>query len=114
MKTSASNWPIAEVVRRCLNRPADESAWQEFVRRLHPTIVESVSKAYRFKMSGNGAGTAQSYEKIIDHLVQAVYIRLVESHSQALARFDADHLDSIYQYVALICYRSVFNYARAH
>ena len=114
MNSAANSWPMIEVVKRCLRRPADEMAWQEFVYRFHPTIVASVSKAYQYTRPKNRTHNGQSYEKTIDDLVQAVYLRLVESRSQALDCFEADESSSIYQYVAIISYRSVFNYVRAH
>ena len=114
MNSAANALSMTEIAQRCLIRPVDEPAWQEFVRRFHSTIVASVSQAYQFKMPNNKTDDERSYEKTIDDLVQAVYRRLVENRSQALSCFEAYKSDSIYQYIAIISYKSVFTYARAH
>ena len=114
MDLVASNRPTAELVKRCSRRPADDLAWQEFVRRYHSTIVASVSKAYQYKIPNKGARAMQSSRNTIDDLVQKVYFRLVESRSQALNCFEADQPGSIYHYVAIISYRIVFSHNRAH
>jgi DNA-directed RNA polymerase specialized sigma24 family protein len=112
MDLAAKNWPVAELMKHCSRRPAEEAAWQEFVSRFHSTIVSSVTKAYRYKMGDGAAYILQSPEKVIDDLVQAVYFRLVEGRSKALKCFEADQPGSIYQYLGIISCRTVFNYVR--
>jgi DNA-directed RNA polymerase specialized sigma24 family protein len=112
MDWQASNWPNVEVFERCLQRPADELAWQEFVRRFHGTIRASVTRAYRHKTEDKALRKLRLTEKTIDDLVQAVYCRLAENRSQLLKQFDPDQPGSIYRYLALISYRVVFNYFR--
>jgi DNA-directed RNA polymerase specialized sigma24 family protein len=114
MDLVASNWPTAELVKRCSRRPADDLAWQEFVRRFHSTIVASVSTAYQYKLTNKGARATGSSRTSIDDLVQKVYCRLVEGRSHTLNCFEADQPGSIYDYVAIISYRIVFSHTRAH
>jgi hypothetical protein len=110
MNWLASDWPNVEVFERCLQRPADELAWQEFVRRFHLTIRSSVTRAYRHKARDEASGNLFSLEKTIDDLVHAVYCRLAANHSRALRQFDPDEPGSVYRYLALISYRVVFNH----
>ena len=114
MDLVASNWPTAELVKRCSKRPADDIAWEEFVRRFHSTIVTSVSKAYQYKITNKEARAMQSSRNTIDDLVQKVYCRLIEGRSHALNCFEAEQPGSIYLYVAIISYRIVFSHNRAH
>lgn len=101
-------------MKRCAKRPADKTAWEEFIRRFHPLIVASVSKAYEEKRLGKAVPQSLQYEKAIDDLVEAVYQRLVENRSEALNWFEANQTDSIYRYVSIISYKSVFNYTEVH
>jgi hypothetical protein len=113
MDWQASNWPNVEVFERCLQRPADEIAWQEFVRRFHMTIRTSVTRAYWHKAEGESPRNLRQTENAIDEMVQAVYRRLAENRSHLLKQFDPDQPGSIYRYLALISYRVVFNHFRA-
>jgi hypothetical protein len=110
MNIQAHNWPVAELVSRCCRRPAEEIAWQEFVSRFHSTILSNVRKTYRHKIGYEGAAILPFAEKIIDDLVEAVYLRLAESRSQVLKRFRANQADSMYQYLAIISCRTVLNH----
>lgn len=112
MDWQASDWPNVEIFERCLQRPADELAWQEFVRRFHRTIRASVTRAYWHKAEGEARRDLHLIEKTMDELVQAVYRRLAENRSQLLKQFDPDQPGSIYRYLALISYRVVFNHFR--
>ena len=112
MNLSASSWPTVEVIERCSKRPADEMAWEEFVRRFHLTITASVMKAYRHKARDEASRDLPLPEKTIDDLVQQVYGRLVESRGQMLKQFDPGRPDFIYRYLAVIAYRVVFNHLR--
>lgn len=112
MNSLASGWPISEIFDRCSKRPADEHAWEEFVRRFHLTVRASVTRAYKHKASDDAISNLVLFEKTIDELTQAVYCRLVERRSHALKRFDLNHPDSIYSYLTLISYRVVFSHFR--
>ena len=112
MKPSASAWPTVEIIERCSKRPADEIAWEEFVRRFHLTIKGSVTRAYQHKALDEAGLNLFLFEKTIDDLVQEVYIRLVESRGQLLKQFDLTHPGFIYRYLSIISYRVVFNHFR--
>jgi DNA-directed RNA polymerase specialized sigma24 family protein len=112
MNPLASGWPTVEIIERCSRRPADEIAWQEFVRRFHLTIRGSVMRAYRYKAEDEASRNLPMFEKTIDDLVQAVYCRLIESRGQVLKQFDLNQPDFIYRYLAIISYRVVFNHFR--
>jgi hypothetical protein len=114
MNSLASGWPITEVFDRCSRRPADEPAWEEFVRRFHITVRASVTRAYRHKAKDEAIGNSNLSEKTIDDLTQAVYCRLVERRSQVLKRFDLNRPGSTYVYLTIVSYRVVFNHFRGH
>jgi hypothetical protein len=81
-------WRTTKLIDRCSRRPADERAWQEFVRRFHLTIQGSVVKAFNSRAEGiRGNGGLQLGEELKDDLVQSVYRRLVENRSRLLKRF---------------------------
>jgi DNA-directed RNA polymerase specialized sigma24 family protein len=113
MNPSASGWPTVEIIERCARRPADEVAWQEFVRRFHLTIRRSVMRAYQHKAKDDPGRNPLLSEKTVDDLVQAVYCRVIESSGQMLEQFDFTQPGSIYTYLSLISYRIVFNHFRA-
>jgi RNA polymerase sigma factor (sigma-70 family) len=104
-------WALAELLERCSRRPADEVAWEEFVRRFHPIIRLSVIKAYNQKMRAEHK--QQPSEDLIDDLVQLVYSKCIENRSEALRRFKGKHERSIFQYLAIISINIVRDHFRA-
>ena len=102
----------AQLIARCSVRPVDEEAWQEFVRRYHPTIRSAVVKTFRDKSRDDLERREQFPEDAPEDLVQAVYCRLVDNHSQALLRFKGRHDNSIYQYLMMISVNVVRDYFR--
>src|SRR5262245_45528853 len=94
-----NEWSVAELVERCSHRPPDESAWEEFVRRYHSTIRANVQKTFHRKAREEADRRPQFPDDVVEDLVQAVYIRLVEDRSRALDRFQGQHDNSIYQYL---------------
>jgi hypothetical protein len=112
MNSLASGWPITEIFDRCQKRPADEVAWEEFVRRFHLTVRAGVIRAYKHKMGGEPINNLHLSEKTIDELIQAVYCRLIEHRSKVLKEFDLNYPGSIYRYLTIISYRVVFTHFR--
>src|SRR5215813_2504848 len=112
MRTPANEWSVAELLDRCSLRPADEIAWEEFVRRFDPTIRNSVTKLFHQKMREDIERKSQFTENTVDDLVQMVYYRLVADRSEALKRFVGAHANSIYQYLILISINVVRDYFR--
>src|SRR3989442_1275788 len=103
---------VYELLKRCLKRPADEAAWQEFVHRYHPSIKASVAKTFRRRVSQETERRAQFPDDLIDDLVQAVYMRLVEEGTRALDRFEGEHENSIFRYLGIISINVVRDHFR--
>jgi RNA polymerase sigma factor (sigma-70 family) len=105
-------WTVADLLERCSRRPPDEAAWQEFVRRYHVTIRTNVIKTFHRKAREEADRKPQFPDDLIEDLVQAVYVRLIEDRNRALNRFEGEHDNSIYQYLAMISINVVRDYFR--
>jgi hypothetical protein len=105
-------WSTAKLIKRCSRRPADEQAWQEFVRRFHSTIQAKVVNAFHSVREGEPQLGVLLTEKLKDQLVQNVYQRLVEKQSRLLKEFRCERDDSIYGLLTLISINVVRNYIR--
>jgi RNA polymerase sigma factor (sigma-70 family) len=112
MPSSASEWTVAQLLKTCSEKPIDDIAWQEFVRRYHATIRANVAKTFRRKVGEESDRRHQFPDDLIEDLVQAVYLRLFEGHVKALARFEGEHENSIYQYLAMISINVVRDHFR--
>jgi RNA polymerase sigma factor (sigma-70 family) len=103
---------VAELLERCSRRPADETAWHEFVRRYHHIIKANVLKTFRRKVYEEADRRAQFPDDLADDLIQTVYARLVEDRNRAIERFEGLHENSIYQYLAMISINVVRDFFR--
>jgi RNA polymerase sigma factor (sigma-70 family) len=103
---------VYELLKRCLERPPDEGAWQEFVYRYHPAIKAAVAKTFRARVSQETERRAQFPDDLIEDLVQTVYVRLVEEGNRALQRFEGEHENSIYRYLGIISMNVVRDHFR--
>ncbi|MCI0485301.1 MAG: sigma-70 family RNA polymerase sigma factor [Blastocatellia bacterium] len=112
MSSAPNCWTVDELLSRCSRRPADEIAWQEFVRRYHTTIKTNVVKTYYQKAKKEIDRKPQFLEDTIEDLVQAVYMRLIEDQNEALNRFEGKHDNSIYQYLGIISINVVRDHFR--
>lgn len=112
MQSGAVEWTVAELLNRCSRRPPDDVAWQEFVRRYNATIRVHVVKTFHQKVTQEADRKPQFPEDVIDDLIQAVYMRLVEDQNRALSRFEGEYENSIYQYLAMISINVVRDHFR--
>ena len=103
---------VYDLLRRCLERPPDEAAWQEFVYRYHPAIKAAVAKTFRARVGQETERRAQFPDDLIEDLVQTVYVRLVEEGNRALQRFEGEHKNSIYRYLGIISMNVVRDHFR--
>ena len=103
---------VHELLTQCMRRPPDEGAWREFVHRYHGAIRASVAKTFHLRASQESDRRAQFPEDLIEDLVQAVYMRLVEEGNRALDRFQGEHENSIFQYLGIIAVNVVRDYFR--
>jgi RNA polymerase sigma factor (sigma-70 family) len=103
---------VSELLTRCLQRPPDEDAWWEFVRRYHGAIRASVAKTFHSRATQETERRAQFPDDLIEDLVQIVYVRLVEEGNRALDRFEGLHENSIFQYLGIIAINVVRDHFR--
>ena len=96
-----SEWTVNELLTRCAERPVDDAAWSEFLKRYHATIRMHVTRTYHSR--GKDQDRKQQFsDESIEDLVQLVYCRLVGESSLALKRFEGAYANSIYKYLAMI------------
>ena len=107
-----STLTVAELLKLCSMRPADEAAWQEFVYRYNTTIKAHVVRTFHKKAREESDRKPQFPEDMIEDLVQAVYMRLVEDQNRALERFEGEYENSIFQYLGMISINVVRDYFR--
>jgi RNA polymerase sigma factor (sigma-70 family) len=112
VRSVAVELTVHELLTQCMRRPPDEGAWREFVHRYHGAIRASVAKTFHIRASQESDRRAQFPEDLIEDLVQAVYLRLVEEGNRALDRFQGDHENSIFQYLGIIAVNVVRDYFR--
>lgn len=112
MSTPVREWTVAELLKRCSKRPPDEVAWQEFVRRYDHTIRVNVVKTFHRKAREEADRKPQFPDDLIEDLVQAVYVRLVEDNNRAIERFEGEYANSIFQYLSMISINVVRDYFR--
>ncbi|HSE37987.1 MAG TPA: hypothetical protein VLG74_11850, partial [Blastocatellia bacterium] len=103
---------VHELLKRCQQRPPDEDAWQEFVRRYHGAIRASIAKTFHSRVNQETDRRAQFPDDLIEDLAQAVYVRLIEESNRALDRFEGQHENSIFQYLGIIAINVVRDHFR--
>jgi RNA polymerase sigma factor (sigma-70 family) len=108
----ASDWTVSELLERCSRQPCDNVAWEEFVRRFHPTIKSNVFKTFHNKSREDFDRRPQFPDDLIEDLVQGVYSRLIEDSVKAIQRFQGEHANSIYEYLKMISINVVRDYFR--
>ncbi|HET9532050.1 MAG TPA: sigma-70 family RNA polymerase sigma factor [Blastocatellia bacterium] len=108
----ASDWTVSELLERCSRQPCDNVAWEEFVRRFHPTIKSNVFKTFHNKAREDFDRRPQFPDDLIEDLVQGVYSRLIEDSVKALQRFQGEHANSIYEYLKMISINVVRDHFR--
>lgn len=113
MGSTEGEWGAEQLLERCLRRPAEAAAWQEFVRRFHPTIQRSVTSAFAFFTANQSPAGSGSCEAIIQDLVQDIYHRLTEKDGAALRSVRGAELGSMKQYLSLISINAVRDHLRA-
>jgi RNA polymerase sigma factor (sigma-70 family) len=112
MSLPSDQWSVEELLKRCARRPPEHAAWCEFVRRFHPTIRLQVSRTFHSKARQEVERKPLLPEDLVDDLVQGVYLKLVEDGGRALERFEGEHDNSIYQYIAMIAVNVVRDHFR--
>ncbi|HVF92236.1 MAG TPA: sigma-70 family RNA polymerase sigma factor [Blastocatellia bacterium] len=111
-RPAITEWSVADLLEHCSRRPPDDIVWKEFVRRYNATIKSSVVKTFYTKAREETDRKPQFPEDLVEDLVQSVYMRLVEDRNRALDRFEGEHENSIYQYLAMISINVVKDYFR--
>jgi RNA polymerase sigma factor (sigma-70 family) len=112
MPSALSELLVIELLKRCAERPIDEAAWQEFVRRYHHVIRTFVARTFHQKIRNDLDRRPQFPEDTIEDLTQTVYIKLINDEGSALERFEGEFDQSIYQYLAIIASNVVRDHFR--
>jgi RNA polymerase sigma-70 factor (ECF subfamily) len=95
--------PIRELLDHCL-RTDNERAWDEFVKRIMPTISGVVCN----RMSRAG----RSDRGLVQDLVHDTLIKLFDKDKDALRRLEWRHDDGIYGYLKVVATRVVIDFFR--
>ena len=90
------------LLRRCRERPPDEAAWQEFVRRYHSVITANVARAFHLKVGQERDRGHQFRDDSIEDLVQSVYFRLIDDNCRVLKAFHGELENSLPAYLTMI------------
>ena len=106
-----SRLPVADLIARCVRRPVDEKAWEEFVRRFHGIICKSVKLVFDLQAANPGASSA-AHDALLGELVDLVYQRLVKNRCEALRLFACSKANSLGDYILLISTRVVRDHFR--
>lgn len=104
---------VEELIAACSSRPAQEAAWQEFVRRFHATIQSSVSNVFTYVTKNENGIRQKAFEDIINNLVQDVYRRLTDNDSAALRSLNCGGVKAVKNYLLLVSINTVRDYFRA-
>lgn len=89
-----------ELIQRCLNRPTDEIAWVEFIRRFTPTIRTTVEKSFQLKET-EGENQLKYNDEMIEAVVRMVYSKLIKNRCQALSDIECEKLKPFLQMVSI-------------
>ena len=111
MRSFASEWSVRQLINRCSQRPVEEIAWQEFVRRFHPAIRAAVSNVAA-RLIENENGEPGPIEDVIDKLAHEVYRRLIENGAASLRRVRGAGEDSMKKYLLLVSINVVRDHLR--
>ena len=110
MRSLVQEWSAKQLIDRCSRRPAEEIAWQEFVRRFHPTIRASVSSVLARLTENENGPKAGAVDRVIDELAQGVYLRLIEKDGSCLKRVKSIGDESMKSYLLLVSINVVRDY----
>ena len=112
MPSALNELTVTELLQRCAARPIDEAAWEEFVRRYHPTIRAFVVRTFQQKIHASPDQKQQFPDGSIEDLIQGVYVKLINDETNALARFEGEYDNSIFQYLGIIATNVVRDHFR--
>jgi RNA polymerase sigma-70 factor (ECF subfamily) len=85
--------PSDELLRICLSEPRSP-AWEVFVRRFHPVIVNSVTRISR---NYGLISTA-----VIEDLVQEVYVRICDNRCRVLREFRGFTAEALFPFLKVV------------
>lgn len=76
--------------------------WAEFTRRFHDHICFVIARELKQQK-------VQAQPKIMERLVEEVYLRLTANSAQAMKDYHGREEDSLYRYLEIIAIRTVIN-----
>jgi RNA polymerase sigma factor (sigma-70 family) len=108
----SQDWSLDTLIKNCLENPANEVAWAEFVRRFNSIIRKNIIKTLQTRLSEGFDPNLVPEDHRVDDLVQGVYVRLIQDNRQALRKFKGEFHTSIYSYLTAIAVNVVRDYCR--
>lgn len=99
-----------ELIKSCARNTQDYYAWAEFCNRFDATIRRGI---FRFKDLLVNHKDSEFRSKILEDLMQDVYVQLVKNDCKALKNFRGNNENSFYLYLCIICKNTVLNYQKS-
>lgn len=98
----------SELIKRCLHRPTDEVAWQEFICRFTPIIRTTVEKSFQLKEK-EGERTLKYNAEMIEAVVQIVYYKITRDRCKALGMLNGS---GVKPYLRMVSIKTALDYLR--
>jgi RNA polymerase sigma-70 factor (ECF subfamily) len=99
----AQSLSLGELIRACA-ASADQEAWQELIRRVHPVIAATVVRTTnRFR---------ETSRTIAEDLVQETYLRICANGCRLLREFHAEEPEAIFGYLKTVAFNVAMDHFR--
>jgi len=108
----AKELTVGELIGKCTQRPVDQAAWSEFVRRYGGVIKASVLATYHRRAKQEIERKQQFPDNQVEDLVQQVYCRLIDDDNRALRQFSGTSENSLCSYLSMISVNVVRDHFR--
>ena len=94
---------LEELIRACA-ASADQEAWQELIRRIHPVIASTILRTtVRF---------GETSRNVAEDLIQETYLRICANGCRLLREFHADAPELIFGYLKTVAFNVAMDYFR--
>ena len=104
VRAELSSISIEELIAACTETGAPE-AWEEFVRRLQPTIAMVAVRIARQWGQGSPA--------LVDDMVQETFLRLCADRGKVLREFEQRHPDALFGFIKVVTANIVRDHFKA-
>ncbi len=104
---------IFDLLKRCCQRPVDEQAWQEFVRRYHPLIQASAHKTLELRIA-EFAFSPDAFHSLIVQMTDSVYQRLIEEQCRELRAARCRNDEQMRRFLTMVTVRVVCDHLQRY